>query len=754
MRYCFGQLLADLILIAMCWSLACAESPATASASPPPRQVEPSLAQLQLSDVYWGNVQVGEIRWGRQVGESNANSSTATAALNDAADPNRASSTTAKEGGLLRWWALLDQVQITDSQANAPSLNLGGLQLDCDLASDTAIWACEQGRWAWHSPQGQTYQGQWWARPQLQGTKQAWLELRADGLQLQLKGSLEAPQWALELATQDMAQWLSWWPASLPLQAAVLKGALKLSASGGLDQAKLKLNLSGVDFDSVDGLIASAGLDLALNSEIAWHDEFWQVQSTGSIGPGALLWNDLYLDLSDRQASFALNLGARPSEDEWFIEHLAWRDPPALTLAGHGRWQNQSLQALKVEELALDLARLNSAYLSGWLARAALTDLQLQGQLTGALSWLGQALEGFQFELKDVAVADGRQRFAIEGLSGKLQLAAELDASGAFNHVPVAQTAQGVSGDGSSISQLHWEGLSIWGLDSGPSQLQGRLRPRSFELSASTRLPLLDGALRMDQFRAERDPDGNWELRLGAELEPISMAQLTTAFGWPAFGGRVAGRLPGATYENGVLSLDGSLGFEIFSGQVALNNLALERTFGTLPSLSADLSIQGLDLEALTQAFSFGRITGLLDGEVRGLRLLNWRPVAFDAWIASSGKGGRISQRAVDNLSRIGGGGGAALGGIVGALFEEFPYRRLGLSCRLNNNICHMGGVDGAAGNAPLVDAQGRLQGYDIVVGRGLPRISIKGFQRQVDWPRLVAQLQQIIAGPGTPELH
>ena len=43
---------------------------------------------------------------------------------------------------------------------------------------------------------------------------------------------------------------------------------------------------------------------------------------------------------------------------------------------------------------------------------------------------------------------------------------------------------------------------------------------------------------------------------------------------------------------------------------------------------------------------------------------------------------------------------------------------------------------------------------YYIVKGRGLPRITIKGFQKQVDWPVLLSQLKQIVAGPGSPEVR
>ena len=57
----------------------------------------------------------------------------------------------------------------------------------------------------------------------------------------------------------------------------------------------------------------------------------------------------------------------------------------------------------------------------------------------------------------------------------------------------------------------------------------------------------------------------------------------------------------------------------------------------------------------------------------------------------------RISQRAVTNLSSIGGGSGggvaAALQGGLLRFFDDFGYDRLGLTCRRANDVCVMGGV-------------------------------------------------------------
>jgi len=168
-----------------------------------------------------------------------------------------------------------------------------------------------------------------------------------------------------------------------------------------------------------------------------------------------------------------------------------------------------------------------------------------------------------------------------------------------------------------------------------------------------------------------------------------------------------------------------------------VERLIVLQPFGDLPQLFADLRIFALDMKQLTDTFSFGRITGSLEGEVLGLHMINWHPVAFDAWLATPAddpRRHRISQRAVENLASVSGGPSAVLSSGVMALFDDFAYGRLGLRCRLENGVCVMGGVE---------DAE---NGYYIVRGKWLPRIDVIGHRSRVDWERLVAQLKSIAA--------
>ena len=188
--------------------------------------------------------------------------------------------------------------------------------------------------------------------------------------------------------------------------------------------------------------------------------------------------------------------------------------------------------------------------------------------------------------------------------------------------------------------------------------------------------------------------------------------------------------------------MDGTMQFDVFDGQVAVSNLILHQPLGLAPRLNADIRMRNLDLDLLTHTFSFGAMEGRLDGDVIGLELSSWKPVKFDASIRSSE--GRypkkISQRAVENISALGGAGAAAaIQRSFLRFFKEFNYGRIGLSCQLRNGVCTMDGIEKAQA------------GYVIVKGSGIPAITVLGYNRSVSWGELLERVQRITQGNSKP---
>jgi hypothetical protein len=529
--------------------------------------------------------------------------------------------------------------------------------------------------------------------------------------------------WQIDAATVPL-DWLQpllqrVWPQAR-LTAGTLQADLQFETDGDAQRLHGPIAWRGLGLDTEDGRIAGAGLTSSGRIDLQWSAQRTRIDATLDARGGELLVGPLYAELPATPVGLALR-GERAENGRWRFERLHWSDPGVLTLAASAQLQpdgSPALEALQLEADMPDLALAHARYLDALLGSFGGNGLQPRGALSVDLT---RDVSGWRLDagLRRLSLQDARGRFALDGADGRLR----------WN-----------SGDAATTSQLRWQGAALHGIALGAADLALDSRDGWLRLQQPTRIAALGGALALQQIGWRPPLDGRSpELELALQLVDLDLAALSQRFGWPAFSGRLGGDVPAARYQEGVLQFDGGLGVDVFDGRIDVAALRMQRPFGVAPRLEADIRLTGLDLQPLTAVFGFGEITGRLDGRIAGLQLVDWQPTAFDAELRTSTQAQdkrRISRRAVADLTSIGGGGLA--GGIQASalkLFDSFAYRQIGLRCRLANDICEMGGVDSLP------------SGYTIVEGAGLPRISVIGHQRRVDWPVLVARLKAVSAG-------
>lgn len=492
-----------------------------------------------------------------------------------------------------------------------------------------------------------------------------------------------------------------------------------IAPQDGPFEVKTDLALAGIGLETPDGWLAAAGLDTRLRLHYAERGARTRVQARLDTRGGEFLAQGLYAQLPSTPVEIEI-VAEQDGSGPWRLPTLRWVDGQVLRAQGQATLDAaSSVRQLQLDIELGDLAIARDRYLSGFLAPAGFADMVLAGSATAALQLSEGELASMALTLVDVNAVDPHQRFIMAGLQGDLRWTAA--------KAPVT-------------SRLRWQNGALYGIGLGAANFDFGSSDGELRLREPASVTVLGGRMSLDDLRWQA-PSGTRGTRfqLGATLSGLDLASLSQRLGWPAFTGSLGGRIPAARYENGVLTLDGGLSMQLFGGSVALSQLVMERPFGVAPTLSADVAIEDLDLEPLTAAFEFGSITGSLDGRITGLRMVDWTPVAFDARLqtdpAWKGKR-RISQRAVEDISKVGGAGlVAGLQTQVLKIFDDFGYARIGLACKLRDNVCAMDGV-GSAGD-----------GYTIVEGAGLPRIQVVGFRRQVDWPTLLDRLKAATEG-------
>lgn len=493
--------------------------------------------------------------------------------------------------------------------------------------------------------------------------------------------------------------------------------ALAASLRGGAWM--FDVSVAGITLNNESGSLATDKLSGRLRGTARPIGADWQFAVDVSSSQGQAYAQPIFLDFGTHALRASAG-GKLRGGRELIIERFAVDHSQVAQASGRAAFDlknEQPLRSLALQLTALEFPGAYESYLQPLLLDTNFKAMQTAGRIAGEIEIADGAPRAVDLALDGLTFDDGARTFALESVAGAVHWRADPQAK-------------------SEDSVLRWSGGAILGLALGASELQFNGSGRQFRLLQATRIPLLDGALALESLRVRNAGLPSVAFMVDATLEPIDVKQLCRAFGWPEFGGRVGGTISKLRMREGVVTLGTTLSAQVFDGSVTLSDLRLQQPFGKWPRFSSNVAFDNLDLELMTGAFSFGRITGRLSGRVDGLRLFNWSPVAFDARLYTppgDRSKRRISQRAVENIGSIGGGGAgvtAALSSGFLRFFDDFNYERLGLSCRLENDVCAMEGI------APAPNG-----GYYLVKGKGLPRIDVIGSSRRVDWPRLVQQL-------------
>lgn len=485
--------------------------------------------------------------------------------------------------------------------------------------------------------------------------------------------------------------------------------------------ATLEISTRSLAYQEPSGRYAAE--NLAAHGLARWDSgsQRWALQAQGR--GGQMYAEPLFLDFT--ALPLKVDVVALDSKNHWRIERLHVVQGTAGTLDATGLISKTGFK-LESAELAFDapaLAPLFATDVQPFLIGTPLDGLTAEGAARGTVSLRSGSPTSLTAEVSGVALNAVRLGLSVDDLSGQVHWA----------------------GASPAPSSLQWSAGSIGRVPFGPSTVSFRVQGRDLELLAPWRQPLLEGAVHVERLALSNIGLAQMDADFRGELEPIDLAALCRALDWPVFGGTLGGRLPGLRVRNEVWSIDGALQAQVFDGTIRLENLRAIEPFGVLPRVAADAHLRRIDLEALTGTFSFGRITGRLDGDVKALQLLDWKPVAFDARFYSTPgdhSRRRISQRAIDNISAIGGGPTGLLSRGFLSFFKDFSYDRMGISCVLRDGRCQMDGVE----PAPPQDGQA---GYYLVKGRLLPRIDVVGYAREVSWDTLVQQVEAALASSG-----
>jgi hypothetical protein len=511
-------------------------------------------------------------------------------------------------------------------------------------------------------------------------------------------------------ANAQLARLRAWWPRDWPrLSGGHIDGDASFSPARGL---VADFALSDLAFANPDGSHAGEKIALRGRLQAGSQASTWRWQARLDWLRGDVYWQPFFVQGGEHY----VEAGGTVDADSLRIEagRLVLAGIAATEFSARVDRRNQRLASAVFKSADVDVTSLYERLLKPALQGTAFGDLRTEGRVDVSAELNAAGVRAVELAVRGVSIEDRSRRFAVFRVEGRVPWHREDLTAGRLRFA------------GGELLKIPFGAFDLG------FELRG-IRVRTHDVD----IPVLDGKLSVKDFAANGEREG-WRWRFAGGLTPVSMEQITAALGVPVMHGTLSSTIPTVSYRDATVRVEGELLFKVFDGTVVARDLTLETPFGKVPRLSTDLEMKGLDLDLVTRAYSFGQITGRIDARIAGLEFVNWDPVRFDATIASSPGEypKRISQTAVQNISALGGAGAAAaIQRSFLRFFDEFRYSALGLSCKLENGVCLMNGIEAAP------------QGYVIVKGGGgIPTITVLGYNRRVGWNELVQRLKRITA--------
>lgn len=475
------------------------------------------------------------------------------------------------------------------------------------------------------------------------------------------------------------------------------------------DDFSLNIDFTHASFSDATGIHAGEKLTGKVILAARKQADIWHWSGVFNWTDGELYWQPFYFGKAGN--SFAIGGTFKAPILQIREANLLMNEVGSMSASAQFNTQSKTAEDVKVVAKEVDFAGLYGLVLKPMVEKSAFGNLKVSGKADWQFEMKNLQPISFELNLKNAHVEDLKGKFELNDINA---------------HIPwdydVPQTVT------LSYSQGH-----VLNIPLGNTRLQAELNRYSVT-APSLVLPVLDGALKFEDVSAAY-LNQQWFWHLKMQLQPISMNQFSQTLGWPEMQGKVDGQVPLITYANKQLNMDGAMQFNMFNGNVRMYGLRIDDPLGTVPRLYANLEMRDIDLGDLTRTFNFGAIEGKLEGDVKDLRLENWKPVHMDAIIQTAdGKHRKkVSQRAVENITALGGEGtAAALQRTFLRFFKEFNYEKIGLSCQLRQDVCKMGGVE----STPT--------GYVIVKGKGVPTVTVNGYTEYVSLTDLLARIKRI----------
>jgi hypothetical protein len=244
-----------------------------------------------------------------------------------------------------------------------------------------------------------------------------------------------------------------------------------------------------------------------------------------------------------------------------------------------------------------------------------------------------------------------------------------------------------------------------------------KITQNRLEVLEQVNIPFYSGTIHLYDMLADDILSPDMQVRFGLKVENINLGRLTQRLLKKEFPGRINADFGVMAYQNQGLKSAGTAVINVFDGTITATNFFAENLMLPSRRIGGDVIIKNINLEEVTKKIAIGKISGILDGSLKGFTMEYGQPSSFILELASKEKPGvsqTISADAINNISILGNGMGSVLSHGVTKYFKDYPYSKIGIRCVLLNDQFTVNGTV-IEGDTEYLVRRGFLRGVDVV---------------------------------------
>ncbi len=468
----------------------------------------------------------------------------------------------------------------------------------------------------------------------------------------------------------------------------------RFSSSEKAWEISARLDASSVKFHDPSFTLAGEALHPSLTLDAKLHPPGEEIpfRATFELPRGESLWKDFYVDWSKMplRGTVSSQFQVRPKKLKDLLVGLSIPDFGKISASGSISLSEPLSADLKITASAFQLPALSAFFSQKKAGGQKQREWrgEVESQVETRLSPNTFSILGF-VKVKDASWRDEVRRLYLQGIEAHFPVWYERNAD-----APGEEILRQPDG------YLHVEKIRAPSLELSPLKLEIKGRRNGYSIKSFT-LEIFGRQGQVGETSVDFSSRPlNFKARTSFSWLEGDLAQIPLFSSSPDFRpeGNLSVDFPLVEISPALISTEGAARAKVFGGDVAIRNIRVEKPFAKNRTISCDIQLSGLDLEKVTDSIPFGRVTGVINGEIQDLAVAHGQPERFAIRIESERRKGvpqRFSLKATNDLTILGTGEATALSPQSGwtRFVKEFRYDKIGIACWLKNDVFSLRGT-------------------------------------------------------------